>query len=51
MLQRKKRILDEEEEIKAKFPLLAEKDGVRVYGKFNEEARGSQDITKTFMYS
>lgn len=42
----KKRILDEEEEIKAKFPLLAEKDGVRVYGKFNEEARGSQDYYK-----
>lgn len=42
----KKRILEEEEEIKAKFPLLAEKDGVRVYGKFNEEARGSQDYYK-----
>ena len=42
----KKRILEEEEEIKAKFPLLAEKDGVRVYGKFNEEAHGSQDYYK-----
>ena len=42
----KKRVLEEEEEIKAKFPLLAEKDGVRVYGKFNEEARGSQDYYK-----
>lgn len=42
----KKRILEEEEEIKAKFPLLAEKDGVRVYGKFNEEARGTQDYYK-----
>ena len=42
----KKRILDEEGEINAKFPLLAEKDGVRVYGKFNEEARGSQDYYK-----
>ena len=42
----KKRILEEEEEIKAKFPLLIEKDGVRVYGKFNEEARGSQDYYK-----
>lgn len=42
----KKRILEEEEEVKAKFPLLIEKDGVRVYGKFNEEARGSQDYYK-----
>lgn len=42
----KKRILAEEEEIKTKFPLLVEKDGVRVYGKFNEEARGSQDYYK-----
>ena len=42
----KKRILEEEEEIKAKFPLLVERDGVRVYGKFNEEARGTQDYYK-----
>ena len=40
------RVKSEEDEIKAKFPLLAEKDGVRVYGKFNEEARGSQDYYK-----
>ena len=30
-------VKDEEETIKAQYPLLAEKDGVRVYGKFNEE--------------
>ena len=41
-----KRVQTEEDEIKAKFPLLIEKDGVRVYGKFNEEARGSQDYYK-----
>ena len=40
------RVKSEEDEIKAKFPLLIEKDGVRVYGKFNEEARGSQDYYK-----
>lgn len=40
------RVKTEEDEIKAKFPLLANKDGVRVYGKFNEEARGSQDYYK-----
>lgn len=40
------RVKTEEDEIKAKFPLLIEKDGVRVYGKFNEEARGSQDYYK-----
>ena len=36
------KVKDEEEEIKAQFPLIAEKDGVRVYGKFNEEKKGSQ---------
>ena len=41
-----KRVAEEEEAIKAKFPLLANKDGVRVYGKFNEEARGTQDYYK-----
>ena len=36
------KVKDEEEAIKAQFPLIAEKDGVRVYGKFNEEKKGSQ---------
>ena len=36
------KVKNEEEEIKAKYPLIAEKDGVRVYGKFNEEKKGSQ---------
>jgi surface repeat SSSPR-51 protein len=36
------KVKNEEDEIKAKFPLIAEKDGVRVYGKFNEEKKGSQ---------
>ena len=36
------KVKDEEETIKAQYPLLAEKDGVRVYGKFNEEKKGSQ---------
>ena len=36
------KVKDEEEEIKAKYPLLADKDGVRVYGKFNEDKKGSQ---------
>jgi surface repeat SSSPR-51 protein len=36
------KVKNEEEEIKAKYPLISEKDGVRVYGKFNEEKKGSQ---------
>ena len=36
------KVKTEEDEIKAQYPLLAEKDGVRVYGKFNEEKKGSQ---------
>ena len=40
------KVKTEEDEIKAQYPLLAEKDGVRVYGKFNEEARGSQEYYK-----
>ena len=36
------KVKDEEEAIKAQYPLLAEKDGVRVYGKFNEAKKGSQ---------
>ena len=36
------KVKNEEEAIKAQFPLIAEKDGVRVYGKFNEEKKGSQ---------
>ena len=36
------KVKNEEDEIKAQFPLIAEKDGVRVYGKFNEEKKGSQ---------
>ena len=36
------KVKDEEEAIKAQFPLIAEKDGVRVYGKFNEAKKGSQ---------
>ena len=36
------KVKNEEEEIKAKYPLIAEKDGVRVYGKFNEAKKGSQ---------
>ena len=36
------KVKDEEEAIKSQFPLIAEKDGVRVYGKFNEEKKGSQ---------
>jgi surface repeat SSSPR-51 protein len=36
------KVKDEEDEIKAKYPLLADKDGVRVYGKFNEDKKGSQ---------
>ena len=36
------KVKEEEDEIKAQFPLIAEKDGVRVYGKFNEEKKGSQ---------
>ena len=36
------KVKDEEETIKAQYPLLAEKDGVRVYGKFNEAKKGSQ---------
>ena len=35
------KVKDEEETIKAQYPLLAEKDGVRVYGKFNEAKKGS----------
>ena len=40
------RLKTEEDEIKAQFPLLFEKDGVRVYGKFNEVGKGSQDYYK-----
>ena len=40
------RLKTEEDEIKAQFPLLFEKDGVRVYGKFNEAGKGSQDYYK-----
>ena len=36
------KVKDEEETIKAQYPLLAEKDGVRVYGKFNEAKKGSK---------
>ena len=36
------KVKDEEETIKAQYPLLAEKDGVRVYGSFNEAKKGSQ---------
>ena len=36
------KVKEEEDEIKAKYPLISEKDGVRVYGKFNEEKKGSQ---------
>ena len=36
------KVKNEEEEIKAQYPLISEKDGVRVYGKFNEEKKGSQ---------
>ena len=36
------KVKSEEEEIKAQYSLLAEKDGVRVYGKFNEAKKGSQ---------
>ena len=36
------KVKSEEEEIKAQYPLLAEKDGVRVYGKFNDAKKGSQ---------
>ena len=36
------KVKTEEDEIKAQYPLLAEKDGVRVYGKFNEAKKGSQ---------
>ena len=36
------KVKNEEDEIKAKYPLISEKDGVRVYGKFNEEKKGSQ---------
>ena len=36
------KVKDEEETIKAQYPLLTEKDGVRVYGKFNEAKKGSQ---------
>ena len=36
------KVKDEEETIKAQYPLLAEKDGVRIYGKFNEAKKGSQ---------
>ena len=36
------KVKDEEETIKAQYPLISEKDGVRVYGKFNEEKKGSQ---------
>ena len=36
------KVKDEDETIKAQYPLLAEKDGVRVYGKFNEAKKGSQ---------
>lgn len=36
------KVKNEEEEIKAKYPLISEKDGVRVYGKFNEDKKGSQ---------
>ena len=36
------KVKNEEEEIKAKYPLISEKDGVRVYGKFNEEKKGLQ---------
>ena len=40
------RLKTEEDEIKAQFPLLFEKDRVRVYGKFNEAGKGSQDYYK-----
>ena len=40
------RLKTEEDEIKAQFLLLFEKDGVRVYGKFNEAGKGSQDYYK-----
>ena len=40
------RLKTEEDEIKAQFPLLFEKDGVHVYGKFNEAGKGSQDYYK-----
>ena len=40
------RLKTEEDEIKAQFPLIFEKDGVRVYGKFNEAGKGSQDYYK-----
>ena len=36
------KVKEEEDEIKAQYPLLAEKDGVRVYGKFNDAKKGSQ---------
>lgn len=39
-------VKSEEDEIKAKFPLLMEKDGVRVYGRFDETKRGSQEYYK-----
>ena len=42
----RERVAKEEEEIKKQFPLIAEKDGVRVYGRYNESARGSQDYYK-----
>ena len=36
------KVKNEEDEIKAKYPLISEKDGVRVYGSFNEAKKGSQ---------
>ena len=42
----RERVAKEEEEIKKQFPLIAEKDGVRVYGRYNESARGTQDYYK-----
>ena len=35
------KVKNEEEEIKAQYPLISDKDGVRVYGKFNDEKKGS----------
>ena len=40
------RLQSEEEDIKSKFPLIMEKEGVRIYGQFNEEAKGSHDYYK-----
>ena len=37
------KVKEEEDEIKATLPLIAEANGVRIYGKFDESKRGTQE--------